>query len=161
MMADLYSAARSTSASISVFTCAGNGVALLAQIHPQVERNLIVAAARGVQLFAHVAEPFGQDLLDEHVDILARGVEGQCSGVQIVQNALQAVNQRVGVGATENAAGAEHGGVRHAAGDVLPVHPAVVGDGRVEIIRQRSVRPSVRPGPHLCHARSLPFLGNL
>ena len=143
------------------FHLPGNGVALLAQIHPQVERNLIVPAARGVQLFAHVTEPFGQNLLDEHVDVLACGIELQLAGAEIVQNGLQPVDQGIGVRLWQNTGRAEHGGVRHAAGDVLPVHPAVKADGRVEIVRQTVGLPVRAPGPHLRHARSLPFLGNL
>ena len=61
-----------------------NLVDFLPQVHPQVESHLIVSASGGVELLAHVAQPLGQHLLHEHVDILAAHIEFQCAGIQIV-----------------------------------------------------------------------------
>ena len=110
---------------------------LAAHVHAQVERHLIVAAARGVELFSYIAHALGQHLLDEHVDVLAAHVEFQRAGIQIVQNPLQRVDERRRVLLRNDALCAEHRRVRHAALDILPVHFTVKPDGRVEIIRNR------------------------
>ena len=110
-------------------------VRLQAQVHAQVERDLIVAAAGGVQALAGVADALGEHLLDEHVDILGGRVDLQRAGFEVVQNRLQAVDNRVGVGLRDDVLRAEHGRVRHGAGDVLAVHAAVKADGGIEVIR--------------------------
>ena len=47
------------------------------QRQPQVERDLVVAAARGVQALARAADPLCELRLDEHVDVLRAGVEDE------------------------------------------------------------------------------------
>ena len=50
---------------------------LLPQRQPQVERDLVVAAARGVQALARAADPLRELRLDKHVDVLRAGVEDE------------------------------------------------------------------------------------
>ena len=133
-------------------------VRLRAQIHAQVERDLIVAAAGGVQALAGVADALGEHLLDEHVDILGGRVNLQRAGFEIVQDRLQAVDDRVRVGLRDDVLRAEHGRVRHGAGDILAVHPAVEPDGGVEVVRDLAGIPCRAPGPELTHCR-LPARG--
>ena len=119
----------------------------VAQIHADIQRHLIVAAAGGVQLFAHIPQPLGQHLLHKHVNILAGHVHSQLAALQIIQNALQAVYQPAGLLVGDNALGGQHGRVSHAAQDVLPVHAAVKMNGRVKIVRQlvRHAAGAARP----------------
>ncbi len=51
--------------------------------HPQAEigRHLVVAAARGVQPLAGLADALGQPRLDVHVDVFERLVEGEAPGL--------------------------------------------------------------------------------
>ena len=57
----------------------GDGVALVAQVEAQIERDLVVAAARGVQLRAGVADAPRQLGLDVHVDVFELGLELELS----------------------------------------------------------------------------------
>ena len=82
-----------------------------------------------------------------------------CRSPRSSRMVLQPVDQGIGVRLWQNTGRAEHGGVRHAAGDVLPVHPAVKADGRVEIVRQTVGLPVGAPGPHLRHAQLTSFSG--
>ena len=137
--------------------CERNDLArFVAQVHAQVERDLIVARAGGVQLLAEVADARGEHLLDEHMDVLARGVERERAAVEIVEDALQRVDDGIGVRLGENVLRAEHRRVRHAARDVLAVHPAVEADGGVEIVRDRIGHAGRAARPHFCHGDGLP-----
>ena len=133
-------------------------VDFIPQIHAEIQRHLIVAASRGVELFAHIPEALGQHLLDEHVDILGLHIDLQCAGAKIVQDRVQAVNERVGLILCDDPPGAQHRRVGHGAGDILPCHAAVKGDGRVEVVsklRRRRLRP---PCPKLGHNyKSFPY----
>ena len=131
-------------------------VRFAAQVHAQVERDLIVARAGGVQLLAEVADARGEHLLDKHMDVLARGINGERTAVQIVEDALQRVDDRVGVRGRQDVLRAEHGRVRHAARDVLTVHTAVEADGGIEIVRDRIGHAGRAARPHFCHGDGLP-----
>ena len=85
------------------------------------------------------------------MDVLAGHIEFQRAGVQIIQNALQTVNQLVGFLLSDNALRPQHGGVGHGAGDILPVHSAIEADGRIEIVRNAVRCAGGPPGPHLFH----------
>ena len=56
--------------------------------HPQAEigGDLVVAAARGVQAPAGLADALGQPRLDVHVDVFERRVEGEASGLDLVRD---------------------------------------------------------------------------
>ena len=140
---------------------------LVFQIQPQVKRDLIVARAGGMQLFADVTDAAGELGLDEHVDVLGLHVELQRAGLQIREDPGQTANDLVGVRLRQDAAFGEHGGVGHGAGDVLLVHPAVNGDGGVESVGQRRslrLRPArpkfVHSVSFLMKAQRLPFQGS-
>ena len=108
---------------------------LVAQIHPHVECDLVVSAARRVQPLPDVADALGQHLLDEHMDIFRIFVDGKLAAVKVVQDPLQRFDHRIGVFLRYDRTGREHGGVRHGTRDILPVHAAVHRDGGIEIIR--------------------------
>ena len=109
-------------------------VDLVAQIQPDVERDLVVAAAGGVNTRALGAERFGQRRLDVHVDVFQLDLELHFAfGDPAFQDGKLAAD---GVGGfLRNDPGrAEHGGMRHAAGDVVLVEAFVVGDGLGEVL---------------------------
>ena len=64
----------------------GDLVDLISQIHPDIQRHLIVTAAGSVELFAHISQPLGQHLLYKHMDVFAFHVNGQLAAFQIFQN---------------------------------------------------------------------------
>ena len=55
---------------------------------------------------------------------------------QSSQNLPQGLYNQVGLRLGDNALGAQHGGVGHGAGDILLIHPLVVGNGGVETVHQ-------------------------
>ena len=114
----------------------GDFIHLTPKVQPQIQGHLVVSASGGVKLLAHIPQALGQLLLHEHMDVLAVRVEVQPAAVQILQDALQALNEGVGLLLGQDPAGGQHGGVGLGAGDVLPVHPAVKGEGGVEIVCQ-------------------------
>lgn len=104
------------------------------QVHAQVERDLVVAAACGVQAFARLAQAFRQHLLDEHVDVLRRRVKRKRARFQVVQNALQLPHDLVAVLLRDNPARAKHGRVGHTALYIFSVHAGVERQRRIEIV---------------------------
>ena len=137
---------------------AGDLVNFGTQIHPQVESHLVVPASGGMQLFAHIPQPLGQHLLDEHVDILAAEVKYQLAGIQILQNSLKAVDELLGLPLGDDALSPQHGGMSHGAGDILSVHPAVKVDGGIEIVRNAVGFAGGPSGPHFFHNPVLALL---
>ena len=111
-----------------------DGFYFIAQIHPHIECDLVVAAARGVKPLSSVADAFGEHLLDKHMNILRLGVKNKRAAFKVSQNALQAADDAFAFAFIDDTGIAEHFGVRHAAGDILFIHTAVKGDRRVEIV---------------------------
>ena len=130
---------------------AGERGRFVPQVEPDVERDLVVAAAGGVQPFADVADAARQFGLHEHMNVLRFGIDLQRAGFQVAQDGVQRVDDPVGVGLGDDVLHAEHGGVRHRAADVLPEHPAVEVDGRIEVVGQTVERFGKPACPHFFH----------
>ena len=111
-----------------------DGGAVLAQGQAHIQSDLVVAAAGGVQALARVADAGGELPLHKGVDVLGVRVNHQGAGIQIGQNALQALHNLLAFAFLDDAALPQHGGVGHAALDILPVHPAVDGDAGVKVV---------------------------
>ena len=121
-----------------------DGVDLIPQVHAEIQRHLVVAAAGGVELFAHIAEALCQHRLHEHVDVLGLGVDGERAGREIVQDALQPVDELCGLVLGDDALCPQHGRAGHGAGNILLCHAAVKGDGGVKVVgklRRLRLRP--------------------
>ena len=56
----------------------------IAHPEPEIQRDLVVAAARGMQAAAGLADPFGEPRLDVHVDVLERRVEHEAPGLDLL-----------------------------------------------------------------------------
>ena len=127
--------------------------ALLPEPEAKVQGHLVVAAAGGVELLAHIPQPLREDLLHEHVDVLRGGVDGELPALDDRQDVREPLRQLGGLLFGQDALLGQHGRVGQGAGDVLAVHTAVKMDGGVEVIR-RLIQLSRRPsGPHLRHNR--------
>ena len=107
---------------------------LFFEVELHVERHLIVAAARGMQALAVVADALGQLALDEGVNILRLHIKGQRAALDVGEDALQALDDLLGALLRDDAASAEHGRMGDAALDILAVHTAVKADGAVEVV---------------------------
>ena len=112
----------------------------LAQRQAHIERNLIVAAAGGVQALAGVADAGGQFALHKGVDVFGVRVDEQGAACDIGFDLLETGADLLALALFDDAGFAQHGGVGNAALDILLIHPAVHGDGGVEIIGFRVQR---------------------
>ena len=92
-----------------------DGGAVLAQGQAHIQGHLVVAAAGGVQALAGVADAGGELPLHKGVDVLGVGVDHQSAGIQIGQNALQALYDFLAFAFLDDAARPQHGGVGHTA----------------------------------------------
>ena len=140
------------------FYLALNMFACGAQVKPDVERDLIVAAAAGVQPLTGIANAGGQRLLHKGVYILGIGVDLQRAAVQIVQNRVQTFVNIVHILLGDDALSAQHGRVDEAALNILLDHPRVKADGGVKIV-YAAVNGLAGPAlPKLGHKFFLRFL---
>ena len=133
-------------------------VDFIPEIHTEIQRHLVIAAAGGVELLAHIADPAGEHLLHEHMDVLARHVKGKCPRGKVIENFFQFSDNLLGLLLGDNALRPQHGCVRHTAGDVLAEHPAVKMDGGIKIIRQLTGFAAGTPSPQFCHVPLLLFV---
>ena len=127
--------------------------ALLPEPEAEVQGHLVVAAPGSVELFPHVPQPLGEDLLHEHVDVLGGGVNGELAALDVLQNVREAPCQLRRLLRGQDAALLQHGRVGQGTDDVLTVHAAVNLNGGIEGVR-RLIQLSRRPsGPHFRHNR--------
>jgi hypothetical protein len=107
--------------------------------HPQAEigRHLVVAAARGVQTLARLADTLGQAGLDVHVDVLEGGLEHETSGLDVGGDRLQPVADRRMVGSGQDAHRLQHVRMRQRTAYVLAPQRAVEADRDVDLLHDR------------------------
>src|ERR1700682_2803638 len=104
-------------------------------VHPQVEGDLIVAAAPGVKLAADFgAQQLMESALDGGVDVLVAIDELEAALVELFADALQAPDQLLGIGTRDDPGGAQHASVGDAAGDVLSIEAAVYRQRAGEVL---------------------------
>ena len=97
----------------------------VADPEPQVGRDLVVAAAAGVELAADVADAVDQRPLDVHVDVFQLVAEREVAGGDLLADLLQAGDDLVPLVVGEDADLGQHVGVGDRAADVVGVEPAV------------------------------------
>ena len=107
---------------------------LLLDIQTHIERDLIVSRTAGMQALAGIADALGEQLLDVHMNVLIIERELYVAFLDILENALEALNDLLGLVLLDDALPAQHGRVRDRAGDVLLVQTAVKQDGRVKVV---------------------------
>ena len=107
------------------FQAGRHGVDFVADPEADVVRDLVVAAAAGVELAADVADPLDQRPLDVHVDVFQLLAELEAAGGDFVADLLQAGDDLVALVVGQDADLGEHVGVGDRAADVVGVEPAV------------------------------------
>ena len=83
---------------------------------------------------AGIADALGEQLLDVHMNVLVIERELYVAFLDILEDALEALNDLLGLMLLDDALPAQHGRVRDRAGDVLLVQAAVKQDGRVKVV---------------------------
>ena len=129
---------------------------LIAQVHLQVHGHLIVAGPGRVEPLAGSADALRQQDFHIHMDVLVLLRKLDLAGAAVVQNLPQGLDDQVGFRLGDDALGAQHGGVGHGAGDILLIHPLVVGNGGVETVHQL-IRVLFKPSGPKFHGSFVPF----
>ena len=113
----------------------------------EVSRDLVVAAAPGVQLPGHGPDDLEQAPLDVRVHVLERRIEHQGPALQLLRDLLQTLHQGLGLAWRHDLLAAQHARVGDAAPHVLaeqlPVHMDRGREalhGRVTRLRQARAR---------------------
>src|SRR5687767_11400600 len=96
---------------------------------PQIERYLVVAAARGVEPRRRLADALLELALDERVDVFPRGVQVYATGRELLGYRSQAGEDLAAVVAGDDPAADQHPAVGGAPGDVVRPEPVVEADG--------------------------------
>ena len=102
-----------------------DGVDRLAHPEPQIGRNLIVAAASGVQLAADVPQPVDQGSLDVHVHVFELDAELEFALLNLAANLFQPLHNLLALGGRDQTDLCQHLGMGDRAADVLRVETPV------------------------------------
>ena len=137
---------------------AGNAVDGVTHPEAEIDRDLVVAAARGVQALARFADAFGQPRLDIHVDVFERAREGESARRDLVLDAVEPLGDRFRVGRLDNALFGEHGDMGARASYVLLPQGLVEFDRGVDIFHD-GVGSGLEPSaPHFIAHRMRSFV---
>ena len=134
---------------------------LLFDIHAEIERDLVIAAARGMELFAGVADALGQDALDVHVDIFIVDGKFYLAVLNVGEDGGEASDNLVCFFGGDDVLLTEHLRVRHAALDILAVQAVVELNGGVEVVYKivRLFLKASGPKLHICHTFYIKYRG--
>ena len=103
-------------------------VAFVAEVEAEIQGDLVIAAAGGVQLRAGVADPLGQLGLEVHVDVFEFGLEREFPRLDLRADLAQTCRDLCALLRGDQPGGFERGGVRDGARDILPPESPVVTD---------------------------------
>ena len=97
----------------------------VAEIEPQIERDLVVARSRGMELAPRRPDPLGQAALDREMDILVGQREAEAAGIDLALDRVQAGDDFGGLGAAQQAGSRQHPRMRDRPADVMPIEAPV------------------------------------
>jgi len=125
-------------------------VQLIEQIEgeqPKIERDLIVAAARGVQLPRKGADAVPKDGLDHAVHVLVSRGPRECAVPQIARDGLETTNDRARLVVRKDPLRTEHARVGDASADIVRGDPFVELEraGETEDLGIETLRESTAP----------------
>ena len=123
--------------------------------HPEAEidRDLVVARARGVQPPGRRADDLGEAAFDVHMDVFERARERECPRLDFAFDLGETLGDRLGVGGFDDALAGEHGEMGLGAGDVLGGELAVEVDRGVDLLHRLGRAPGEPAAPHrVAHA---------
>jgi len=123
-------------------------VRLVAQVQPNIQRDLIVAAARGMQFCARVSGAPDQLFFNGHVNVFVGGVENKTTLFHIGPDAFQPADDRLRVCAGNDARISQHRRMGNRTFNVMTIQAAVnmKGAGKALHAGSRGFLKSSRPG---------------
>ena len=123
--------------------------------HPEAEidGDLVVAGARGVQPPGRRADDLGEAAFDVHMDVFERARERKRSRLDFAFDLSETPGDRLGVGGFDDALAGEHGEMGLGAGDILGGELAVEIDRGVDLLHRLGRAPGEPAAPHcVAHA---------
>ena len=126
--------------------------------HPEAEidRDLVVARARGVEAPGRRADDLGKPALHVHMDVLERARERKRPRLDFAFDLRKTPRNRLGVGGFDDSLGGEHGDMGLRGRDVLGAELAVEVDRGVDLLHRFGRAPGEPAAPHrVAHALSL------
>ena len=127
-------------------------VGAVADIKPEIGRDLIVARARGVQPPGRLADQLLQPRFDIHVDIFQGAGKAEFPGIDLGFDRAKPVGDRLGVRLGNDAATRQHIGMSDRSFYVLGVEAAVEADGGVDFLHDFGGTGCEASAPHfVCH----------
>ena len=105
---------------------------LVAQIQPQVERDLIVARTPGMQLAPGLANQRDQPALDREMDVFIGNVEFEDAALDLIFDTLESADDRTHFAGLEQADLREHLRMRDRSANIVPKKPPVERQRRGE-----------------------------
>ena len=98
-------------------------------IQTEIEADLVIAAAPGMQLLAHIAHDLGEPALDVHVHVFQLPLPGEGTGFDLRAHLVEPVDEPLRLLLRDDALPAQHARMRLGSGYVLGVQDAVEGNG--------------------------------
>ena len=126
--------------------------------HPEAEidRDLVVARARGVQAPGRRADDLGKAAFHVHMDVFERALKRKCPCLDFAFDLRETLGDRLGVGGFDDALMGEHGEVGLRSRDVLGGKLAVEVDRGVDLLHRLRRAPGKSAAPHrVAHAHRL------
>ncbi len=134
---------------------------MLAHVKAQVGRDLLIAAAAGVELQGQLANVRGQFELDEMMHVFGTriGCQGGAPSAvpAVLEHGIQPIAHLGGLGRRQNAGGSEHARVRLAGSNLLGEKPPVKAKGPLPLLKARIERLAEAARPHLHFTTSFCF----
>ena len=121
-------------------------IAPAAQVEAKISADLVIAAARGMQLARQRPQQLPQRRLHLAVDILLR-VNGRPQWLPGNEQPLQPGNQLQRVIFAQDAGGAQHARMGHARQDILPPHARVERQRSLKLMQRGIHAGSEAPAP--------------
>ena len=125
------------------------------QLH--IQSHLVVAAAGGVQLFAHRADALHEGLLHKGVNVLGGFVNRKLAFFQIGKDVPKRGDQKLHIFGGDDALLAQHCGVRNRTRNILFNEFFVKGDRGIECFRRRIDVACGASCPKFAHTYFLTF----
>ncbi len=120
----------------------------VAHPHPEVDRDLIVARARGMKASRGRADDLAQAAFDVHMDVFERARERKRARLDFAFDLGETLRDRLGVGGFDDALAGEHGEMGFRACDVLGGELAVEFDRGVDLLHRFGRGSSEPAAPH-------------